>query len=315
MSVKGASCFSIVLSTSVYHAHACVGGYRGVPPEGHPNVQGAPDIVGNVEGSETLWPCAGTSVCRKALRDYGGIFSPRGPWVPGQNVSMRFLESVANLSATLNEDLCYWSQQTLPAPPDDAGRHHIDEYDAPRVINIYGELATSRLQQKMSSVDAINFVGCAYGSELRQAQCMYGQNKSVSCSRAVSQQKIKWPVSSVMLKINPGTIQEIADLIYTWRTTESGHWPNMHAGFNRTSGAFAWGYKGSLFAKIVKCKDIPAGIIKQSYACDEINPKSSRIYADDWWEVWENLCNIYEDPLIPSTLETCRDESAGDVVV
>jgi len=222
---------------------------------------------------------------------------------------MRFLESVANLSAKLNEDLCYWSQQTLPAPLDETtGQQHINEYGAPRVMNIYGELATSRLQQKMSTVDAIQFVGCAYGSELRQAQCKFEQNTSVSCAPAVSQQKIKWPVSSTIFKINPGTIKEIADTIYTWRTTESGHWPNMHAAGNHTGGALGWGYKGSLFAKIVKCKDLPDGIIKQSHACDAMNPKSGRIYADEWWEVWENLCNIYEDPLIPSTLETCGEK-------
>lgn len=276
-----------------------------MPPPGHPGLAGQ---LGDrsVDGGETLYPCSGTSVCQKALRDYGGVFSPAGPWVPNANVSMRFLKRVANLSTALQKDLCYWSQQTLPAPPNVLGLHHINEYDAPRVMNIFGELATSRLQQRMSSANSIQFVGCAYGSSLRQAQCSFGHNTSVSCSPAVSQQKIKWPVSSVMLKINPDTIQEIAETIFTWRTTESGHWPNMHAPGNKTSGAYGWGYKGSLFAKIVPCEDIPDGIIKESHACDAVNPKSGRLYSDEWWEVWENLCNIYEDPLIPSTLESCN---------
>merc|ERR1712151_261091 len=100
----------------------------------------------------------------------------------------------------MNKDLCYWSQQTLPAPPNRTGGHHINEHDAPRVMNIYGELATSRLQEKMKSVNAIQFVGCSYGYELRQAQCKFKQNISVSCHPAVNQQRIKWPVSSVMLK-------------------------------------------------------------------------------------------------------------------
>mmetsp|Transcript_90546 Transcript_90546/g.160366 ORF Transcript_90546/g.160366 Transcript_90546/m.160366 type:complete len:308 (+) Transcript_90546:2-925(+) len=295
----------LLLTLATPLAHACAGGYRGTPPKGHPGVA---DQAGGkrVQGSESLYPCLGTSTCRKALREYGGVFSPEGPWVPNANSSMRFLKSVANLSATLKKDLCYWSQQTLPAPPNVFGLHHINEYDAARVMNIYGELATSRLQKKMSTVKAIKFVGCAYGYSLRQAQCKFGLNTSFSCSPAVSKQKIKWPVSSVMLKITPDTIQEIADMMFTWRTTESGHWPNMHAPGNKTSGGYGWGYKGSLFAKIVPCEDLPHGIIEEFHACDEINPKSGRLYADEWWEVWENLCNIYEDPLIPSTLESCN---------
>lgn len=219
---------------------------------------------------------------------------------------MRFLNSVANLSTVLKKDLCYWSQQTLPAPPNAFGMHHINEFDAARVMNIYGELATSRLQKKMNSVNAIQFVGCSYGSSLRQAQCKFGQNTSVSCSPSVKQQKIKWPVSSVMMKINADTVKEIADAIITWRTTEAGHWPNMHAGSNKTGGAYQWGYQGGLFAKIVPCDELPDGIIKERHACDEVNPKTGKLYADDWWQVWENLCNIYEDPLIPSTLESCN---------
>lgn len=256
----------------------------------------------------------GTSVCRKALRNYRGVFSPEGPWVPGQNFSMRFLNSVANLSATLNKDLCYWSQQTLPAPPNFLGLHHISEYDAPRVMDIYGELATSRLQKKMSTVSAIQFVGCSFGYELRQAQCRFRQNTSFSCLNAVNNQIIKWPVSSVILKITPDTIQDIADMMYTWRTTESGHWPNMHAPSNRTSGAYQWGYQGDLFGKIVPCKDLPDGVPQRSHACDEVDPKTGRLYSDEWWQVWENLCNIYEDPLIPSTLESCSG-GAEEVVV
>jgi hypothetical protein len=294
----------LVVAPSI--AYACPGGYRGVPPEGHPSVTGQLDRNEHVAGGESLYPCQGTSFCQKALRDYGGVFNPEGPFVPGVNVSMRFLNSVANLSAKLHKDLCYWSMQTLPAPTNMLGLHHINEYDAPRIMNIFGELATSRLQKVANSVKAIQFVGCANGYELRQAQCKFGQNTSVSCSPAVKQQKIKWPTSSVMLRINPHTIQEIADTIYTWRTTETGHWPNMHAPFNKTSGAYQWGYQGSLFAKIVPCDDLPDGIINLTQPCDAVNPVNGRLHADEWWDVWTNLCSIYEDPLIPSTLESCN---------
>merc|ERR1711970_1477176 len=167
-----------------------------------------------VGGGESLYPCKGTSLCRKALRDYRGVFPPEGPWLPNETYSMRFLNKAANLSKTMKKDLCYWSMQTLPGPPGIFGGHHINEYDASRVMNIYGELATSRLQKIMNSVDAIQFVGCSYGYELRQAQCNFNQNTSVSCSIAESKQAIQWPVSSVMLKINPDTIQGIADMMF-----------------------------------------------------------------------------------------------------
>lgn len=301
-------------------AESCLGGYRGVPPTGHPNMaRGSATssltqaLLGRIQDSTSLYPCAGTSICRKALRNYGGVFSPEGPWLPNSTVSMRFLNRVANLSSALNKDLCYWSQQTLPAPPNLFGFHHINEYDAARVMDIYGEMATSRLQKKMSSSSAIQFVGCSYGYSLRQAQCKFGINSSFSCLPAVNKQQIKWPVSSVMLKITQDTVQEIADTIFAWRTTESGHWPNMHAPGKTSSGAYQWGYMGSLFAKIVPCDDLPPGIIKESHACDEVNPQSGRLYADEWWQVWGNLCNIYEDPLIPSTLESCS--SAESVIV
>lgn len=172
-------------------------------------------------------------------------------------------------------------------------------------MDIYGELATSRLQKKMADASSIQFVGCAYGYELRQAQCKYGQNTSVSCSSAANKQAIKWPVSSVMLKINHNTIKEIKDTIYTWRTTEAGHWPNMHSVAKNGTGAYQWGYQGGLFAKIVPCEEIPKDIIKQSHACDEVDSKTGKLHADYWWQTWGNLCNVYEDSKIPSTLESC----------
>jgi hypothetical protein len=301
----------LILALAPVATRACAGGYRGVPPEGHPSVAGQPDRNHSFFGDEdpnTLYPCVGTSACKKALRSYRGVFGPdEGPWLPTDGYSLRLLDSVAGLSATMGKDLCYWSQQTLPAPNNGSGFHHINEYDAERVMNIYGELATARMQKLMQtqSVDAIQFVGCSYGYELRQAQCKFNQNTSVSCTPAVNKQKIKWPISSVMLKINPATIEPIANLIFTWRTTQSGHWPNMHAGGLEDSGAFGWGYRGSLFGKVVPCDDIPKDIIKQSHACDEVNPESGKVYSDDWFEVWSNLCNIYEDPLIDSTMESC----------
>eukprot|EP00413_Alexandrium_margalefii_P047944 CAMPEP_0204585436 /NCGR_PEP_ID=MMETSP0661-20131031/46915_1 /ASSEMBLY_ACC=CAM_ASM_000606 /TAXON_ID=109239 /ORGANISM="Alexandrium margalefi, Strain AMGDE01CS-322" /LENGTH=313 /DNA_ID=CAMNT_0051594993 /DNA_START=61 /DNA_END=1002 /DNA_ORIENTATION=+ len=302
--------------SAVHLALGCAGGYRGTPPEGHPGIGGSGTGGGRrlATAGADVWPCKGTMACSKALRDYGGVFSPHGPWAPGQPVTHNFLHRVANISATLGKDLCYWSQQTLPPPQNSSGESEPpNEFDAARVMNIYGELATSRLQAMITKDGPVQFVGCAYGSVLRQAQCNFRLNTSYSCSPPVNKQYVKYPVSSVMFKITPETIDEIADIVYTWRTTMSGHTPNMHAVVAKGSGAYGWGQGGGLFAKIVPCGDLPDGILKQSHACDEVNAKSGRIFADEWFGVWEGLCNIYEDPAIPSTLESCKPK--GVIVV
>merc|ERR1719401_1466186 len=121
------------------------------------------------------------------MRDFSGVLSPNAPWAAGAAKNLTLLQDMSRLAAQRDQDLCYWSMQTLPAP---VPQLNFSRFDAETVMNHYGEMATSRLQAQITPEGPLQFVGCAFGHFLRSKMCEMGLNTSFSCNPALKEQEV-----------------------------------------------------------------------------------------------------------------------------
>lgn len=230
------------------------------------------------------------------------------------------MQGIADLAKSRNEDMCYWSMQTLPAPPNkgEDGDWTVKTADLDGISEL-AEQATARMQANIKQDGEVVFAGCAYGWRVAQRECKDGKRTPLSCTDPVKNQKVEWPVASNIFNFSAsGTKDAVLKMLTDWRTTQDGHLPSMESTYVKSG----WGFGGQIISKVAPCRHIPDRFKYQKpFTCDTVREGQSVSLMDDALAVWKSLCNHYQhetwsanggacegDPALPNEPETTAPE-------
>lgn len=200
------------------------------------------------------------------------------------------VQTFSALASALGEDVCYWSMQQLPAPPNPGadGPYTItnSDFDA---ITFLGDQATSRFQALVTPTGPAAWAGCSIGYNMVQKACLIGNITGPLCDGRFNNSNVAWPLASVIMRYSANNTQAADDIMYTWRTSQGGHLPAMQS----VQVQNGWGYGGAVVAKVVPCAQLPQDLFAPGGMSPGCDFNMTRMVARV--NQWKAACNVYGD--------------------
>lgn len=226
----------------------------------------------------------------------------------------------AELSVRHGRDMCYFSMQPLPPPPDGYNPATRLCHDKKCVwdINAFkgadlekfkatltetvslGYMSVDRFNKHIKGVTAFGaFMGM--GSNIWPYMCNNKLNTTADqCSSEPFSNQDRsltsyWPTSSIVLRIVPDNVDQVEALMNLWRTSSSEHFPIMSSDLVRKDYYGASG--GGLSYKIMPCDIIPDNLKNEGLLADNKKRGYAAVY-NDAFSFWNSACMAYYDPIL-----------------
>ena len=196
---------------------------------------------------------------------------------------------IANLSASYNVPLCYYSQQVLPSPPSGVLSNGNCTWDMSTIsvtdvfdLEALGSQAIERMQI-MDNPGASAFRGsqCGSGSSNIRTLCNVAPD-SEKCIPALLNQKPLWAVAANIIEITEQTLSSLIKNDTRWRDSVDFHAVAIASNLVQKG----WSTGGQISFKIIPCEDIPSTLMNVAFDCSLIDPATGNQVYDEAFEFW-----------------------------
>lgn len=217
------------------------------------------------------------------------------------------IDAFAETAKAVGRDMCYWSMQPLPAPPagwnvttGDCGNEAPCSWAAESLtasdealqyfkdIADLGVRAVDRWNEFVTEDGPALGGWVSSGGNLQATYCVTGILADQCGQDHNNHEDIKWPTSSILLRITPDNADEVKELIRNWLRAQENHLPAVKADAVRK-----WGYGGAggegLTFKLIPCDSIPDRFLRKQQT-GSFTQKFTEAYT-----YWKDACNGFYD--------------------